>query len=68
MLIARQRVGKQVTAEWNTRATTDALPFLCNGEVTHTSITEKFLGNGVFCWELPEVMYNEDLRQLTEET
>jgi hypothetical protein len=31
MFIAKQSLGKQVLAEMNTHATTEELPFLCNG-------------------------------------
>jgi hypothetical protein len=38
MFIAKQRLGKEVSAEMKTHATIEELPFLCNGEV-NTSIT-----------------------------
>jgi glycine cleavage system pyridoxal-binding protein P len=53
MIIAKQRLNKQVPAEMNTHATTEEM----QRRGKHNSIiTKKLLGNGVFSWIGPEVI------------
>jgi hypothetical protein len=49
-------IDKQVPAEMNTYATTEEVPFLCNGEVNISITTEELLGNCVFCWGRPDAI------------